>query len=113
MKKFSLFVSAAFLIVIISCTKDSTSNCSTTTVSYSGFIAPLMSTSCNSSGCHNAASKAGGHQFTTYAGVKEAVNHGHFYSEMASGSMPVGGTKLPDSILVKVKSWVDACAPNN
>jgi len=107
-----------FLIAILGCAKDdhshgSCTSTTTTTVSYKNFIAPLMSASCNSSGCHSVSSNAGGHQFTTHAGIKEAIDHGHFYTVMANGSMPKGGTNLPDSILTKVKSWTDACGPDN
>ena len=118
MTKSIYLIPVLFLIAVLGCAKDDHSHgpCSsttTTTVSYASFIAPLMTASCNGSGCHNVASNAGGHQFTTHAGVKEAVDHGHFYTVMASGSMPKGGAKLPDSILTKVKSWTDACGPNN
>ncbi len=107
-----------FLIAVLGCAKDGHDHApcasnSSTTVSYKSFIAPLMTSSCNSSGCHSISSNAGGHQFTTYAGVKEAVDHGHFYSVMASSSMPKSASKLPDSVLIKVKSWADACGPDN
>ena len=118
MAKITYFILVLVLITVLSCSKDDHSHdpCTstmTTTVSYKSFIAPLMTASCNSSGCHSVASSAGGHQFTTHAGVKEAVDHGHFYTVMANGSMPKSATKLPDSILTKVKSWVDACGPDN
>lgn len=118
MKKTALFLSALFAILLYqSCSKHShestpCSTSNTTTVSYARDIAPLMAASCSQSGCHSIASKAGGHQFTNLAGIKEALDHGHFYSEMSSGQMPPSG-KLPDSTLAKVKSWVDACGPDN
>ena len=117
MKKTGLLLSAFFAIVQYqSCSKNhehtSCSTSNTTTVSYARDIAPLMAANCNTSGCHSVASKAGGHQFTNLSGIKEALDHGHFYSEMSSGQMPPTG-KLPDSTLAKVKSWVDACGPDN
>lgn len=118
MTKSIYFITTIFMLTVLGCTKDNHSHgpcttSNTTTVSYKSFIAPLMTASCNSAGCHSVASNAGGHQFTTHAGVKEAVDHGHFYSVMANGSMPKGAAKLPDSILTKVKSWTDACGPDN
>lgn len=112
MKKLTLSILAlAAIMHYVSCSKDSTTNCGTTTISYSGYIAPLMTVNCATSGCHNSTSKADGIDLSSYAGVKEHASH--VYEAINNGSMPKGGSKLPDSTIAKVKSWVDACAPNN
>lgn len=92
----------------------STSPCDTTVFTYSGVIAPMMQTYCT--GCHNAASAAGG-SLEDYASVKEAAVNGRLIGDISHSSgynaMPLVGAMLEDCQITQVKEWVAAGAPNN
>ena len=109
-------VSTIFLFTILllaSCKKDpiAIGNVDCNTVTYSSTIAPLLTTSCNTSGCHNAGSNKG--DLTTYAKVSEYVNNGTFKKEVLTDqSMPTSGP-LTSEQLGQVQCWLDSGAPNN
>lgn len=89
--------------------------CDTITVSkYLTDVAPIMSASCNMSGCHNTTDAASGVILDTYAGVKiQALNGRLMGSTSATGTMPKGGNKLPNCTLGKIQKWIDTGTPNN
>ncbi len=92
----------------------STSNCDTTSFTYSGTIAPLMQTYCT--GCHNSPSAAGG-SLADYTSVKYAVVNGRLLGDIEHlpgyNAMPLGANMLDDCQITQVKKWVAAGAPNN
>jgi hypothetical protein len=67
--------------------------------------------------CHKSGNASGGISLDTYAGTKAAALNGKLYGSISWSpgfkAMPQGGTKLPDCTLKKIKSWVDAGAPEN
>ena len=95
----------------LSCTKDVTaepfSGDCLDTISYSNFIQPLMNTNCNTSGCHDASS-AGGLEFLNYNDIStnanvilSAINHDGIFT-----NMPLGETKLADSLIQQFQCWI-------
>ena len=94
---------------------DSKLPCDTTAVSkYSTDVLPIMSSSCNMSGCHNTTDAASGVILDTYAGVKvQALNGRLMGSTSATGTMPKGANKLLNCTLAKIQKWIDSGTPNN
>jgi uncharacterized membrane protein len=69
-------------------------------------------------GCHNTANPAGGYSYSTYADTLQSVVAGNpngsiFYTEINSGSMPRGSTKLTATQIQAVRDWIAAGALNN
>ena len=90
------------------------SACDTTTVTYSGTIAPLMSSNCNA--CHNATS-GNGVITSDYTNLKLNVTNGKLVKSVnwTAGAiqMPLGGQKMPTCSLAKINKWVNSGALNN
>ncbi len=95
------------------CNENYGTGCSTTDVTYSNFVAPLVANQCN--GCHSQASTGGGVLLKTLADVKASVAKGEFYESIAwtngVSAMPKNGSKLSDCFQQKVKAWIDAGMP--
>jgi hypothetical protein len=89
--------------------------CDTTGITYSGFVAPLLASNCNS--CHNETIQNGNVITSTYTGLKSAVNSGVFRKainhESGASAMPQGGNKLPSCELSKIDAWINQGAPQN
>ncbi len=92
-------------------------DCDTANVSYSAFIAPLMASSCATSGCHDAATASFAIILETYEDVKDVALNGKMLSsinhEGGSYPMPQDAPKLDDCTIAKVRSWINAGAPEN
>lgn len=117
-----LILLAVATVLLASCYNDNeedlypqTSDCDSTNVTYSATIAPIMATSCN--GCHSSAAASGGVVTDTHDGLKAIASNGKLYGAVnhATGfsPMPQGGSKLAQCTIDKIKTWVDAGAPNN
>jgi hypothetical protein len=116
------------LLVLSSCYKDkfkarhpdvaTTNSCDTTSViSYSAQIAPIMSTNCNQN-CHNPTASSGNRDLTTYSGVSSGAIAGALYGTVSwdpayGNDMPKNGNKLSICDITKIKKWAAAGAPNN
>lgn len=93
------------------------STCDTTNVTYSGSVAPLMSTYCT--GCHGANSPSAGIDLSSYTALKSYLDASEatFYSSIIqdgqASAMPQGGSKMTDCNIRKIKIWLDAGKPNN
>lgn len=89
------------------------SSCDSNNFTYSGAIAPLMSTYCT--GCHNSASAAGG-SLVDYASVRNAAVNGRLIGNITHqagyNAMPPG-LQLSECEIAQVEKWVAAGAPNN
>ncbi len=87
--------------------------CDTTTVTYSGFVQPLMDTYCK--GCHSGPSPQGGLSLSTYAEVKASAQSGRLYGSIAHlpgySPMPKGGAALPSCSVNKVRRWINLGMP--
>ncbi|HZV71293.1 MAG TPA: c-type cytochrome domain-containing protein [Saprospiraceae bacterium] len=89
--------------------------CVTTNVSYSGFVAPLLTTYCV--GCHSGGAPSGGITLNTYNGVKAVAQSGKLHGAISWSTgfqkMPQGGAKLAQCNIDKIKGWIDEGALNN
>lgn len=111
MKKTLLAIAMVTLITVLSCTKDTTSNCGTTTYKYTTDISVVLNNKCNTSGCHNS-SAAGGLNLTNYNSVKDKSSN--IRTKVNNNSMPPAGSPaLTTDERNKLFSWIDACSPNN
>ena len=92
--------------------------CDSSQVTYSTDILAILDTHCLA--CHSqsqAAALGGNISLSNYTEVKTSVNNGSFYGsiihENGFSVMPPSGQKIPDCDIVRVKSWIDAGAPEN
>jgi len=89
--------------------------CDTTSVSYAGFVAPLLSTYCV--GCHSGGAPSGGIALNNFTGVQAVALNGRLIGAItwASGfqRMPLNGAKLSECNINKIKAWVHNGASNN
>lgn len=89
--------------------------CDTIGVSYSGFVAPLLSTYCV--GCHSGSVPSGNIVLNLHAGVKTVALNGKLLGAISWSNgfqpMPKGSNKLPDCTIDKIKAWISDGAPNN
>ncbi len=93
--------------------KPFTLNCDS--VKYSKHIKPIIDTKCATPGCHVGGGSGNG-VFTDYNGVNAKVLNGTFKASVIDGVpriMPQGGPRLHDTLIAKIKCWLDAGAPNN
>lgn len=90
----------------------SNSNCEG--ITYLKDIQPIIQNQCATSGCH----VPGGESPTdlnSYSGIKAVADNGKLKQRALDGSpsfMPVSG-RLPESMINKIRCWLDAGAPNN
>jgi mono/diheme cytochrome c family protein len=87
-------------------------------VTYTKDIKPIIDANCVS--CHSttiAKSAGGGNILDTYEGAKSQAVSGTLFNVVnhtaGSSKMPKSANKLNDCSIVKIKTWVDAGAPNN
>ncbi|MEO5674617.1 MAG: c-type cytochrome domain-containing protein [Chitinophagales bacterium] len=89
--------------------------CDLSNVTYSGTVAPILSTYCI--GCHSEASASGGVVLATYSGVSTVALDGRLVGVITHSPgyvpMPFGGNKLPDCEIEQITEWVNNGAPNN
>ena len=80
---------------------------------YSVFVKPLVQSKCQ--GCHSGSNPQGGVKLTTYSEIRSYALGGSFYSSVtrAVSWMPLGGSKLDDCSLSKLRVWIAAGAPEN
>lgn len=116
MKYLSIFTLLAMLFV--SCTNykedllTDPNLCKTADMSFSADIAPILNNSCGTSDCHSAGGFAPGY-LTNYMEIKTMVDNGKLlYRAGELRDMPPSGP-LTDCQIEKIRSWIDAGAPNN
>ncbi len=89
--------------------------CNTEGVSYSAFVAPLLSTFCV--GCHSGVSPSGNIVLNLHSGVQTVALNGRLVGAItwANGyqKMPQGSNKLSDCNIDKIKAWISDGAQNN
>jgi hypothetical protein len=94
-----------------------TTVCDTTNVTYAADIKPILTSKCNTAGCHDAATMSGGYNFTNHAGAKTAAQNGRLVGSVnwASGfsAMPKNLPKLSQCEINKIASWVTKGALDN
>ena len=86
------------------------------TVKYSTTINTLLN-SYGCTGCHSGPSPSGAINLTAYANVKTVADNGRLYGAISHSPgferMPQDGGKMNACDIKKVKTWIDAGAPNN
>lgn len=118
MKNLSWIGIAVLGIALISCKKDDIEEpdveCQEE-ISYASDIATIVATSCNTSGCHNAASASSGYVFETHAQVSDnaSIILSVIRHDGGVQAMPQGGTKLPEEQIDKVDCWIQQGKLNN
>lgn len=102
----------ATVLVLGACKKDEV--CDTESVTYSGTIAPVISTKCSDASlgsCHEAGSANG--DYTIYDSLNARIQSGAFRTRVITvGDMP-DGDSLDACTLSQITTWLDAGAPNN
>lgn len=93
-------------------------NCVTTNMQYASNIAPIIQANCFS--CHsNTTVGSSGAPFSLegYANLKARVDDGRLIGSITHAAgfvpMPQSSAKLSDCNIDKIKSWINAGAPNN
>ena len=90
--------------------------CDLSNVGYSSAIRPIL----NSNGClscHSGPVPEGNISLSDYVGLKAKVDDGRLWGAInhfpGFSPMPQGLNKLSDCEISKIKTWIDAGAPNN
>lgn len=119
-KKFLFLSFCVALTILYSCSKGSstsggssaggggtTVDCSTINAKFAADVAPIISSSCAISGCHNGTQAP---TLTTYAQI--SANASNINAQVQSGTMPKSGT-LTTAQKNIIKCWVQSGALNN
>ena len=122
MKKILIITSLTTLLLLTGCLKESAFEvvdtapfpCGDTIYFSTEILGELLTPSCNVAGCHNS-SAAAGYDFTSYGTV--AVNASIILTTIQHGAgvtaMPLGGTKLNDTLITKFDCWIQQGKLNN
>lgn len=105
------FTFGYFSLQMTSCTKEKVplpklnSSCPDT-IKFQDYVLPLISTNCNTSGCHD--SGAGGYTLTNHAAISGNADIILKVIRYESGAtpMPQGQPKLADSVAIKLNCWI-------
>jgi hypothetical protein len=91
--------------------------CDTASPTFSGTVNPIIQQSCAIGGCHDHPTQAGGYDYSTYTGLKLAVQNqrliGAIKHQAGFVAMPETGPMLSDCDIEKISEWVTIGAPNN
>jgi hypothetical protein len=92
---------------------QNSSACDSSSVTYTNFVANVMSSNCTFSGCHNSGSSV---DLTTYASLKLKIDDGTFNNRvLVQKDMPPSYSSGPVSLdacaLGKLKKWINNGAP--
>ncbi len=125
MKQLLIFV-VLCLLVLSSCyydkeellyggTANSPCTDTTTNISYSQKVVPMLQQSCYS--CHTGNFPSGGIAMGTYATDKAIGLNGKLYGSISHGTgyspMPQSAPKMTNCQILSIKKWIDAGMPNN
>jgi uncharacterized membrane protein len=87
----------------------------TTTISFSNHIQPIINNACL--GCHTTISSSGNIALETYAEILTQVTNGKLIGSVKHlvgfSPMPKGNTKLSDCSIAQLEKWIAQGAPNN
>jgi mono/diheme cytochrome c family protein len=88
-------------------------NCDTTSVTYSGKVQPILATSCV--GCHNSGNAQGGYDLSSHTGVSNSSARllGSIKHSSGFSAMPKNAPKLGDCQILIIEKWLANGAPNN
>lgn len=87
--------------------------CDTLNVTYTNTVKAIMDNSCVS--CHQTSNPSGGVLLDSYDEVVVVANNGRLWGsinhEEGYSPMPLGGNKLADCDLNKIKAWINEGSP--
>ena len=97
----------------------SSTNCNTSSTTYSKSIAPIINQYCLS--CHGSSSYqtlGGGRNLDGYSNIasysgKNGVLINSINFSPGYNGMPYGGNKIPDCDILMIQTWINAGTPNN
>lgn len=118
MKRIYLILILSIGLLTPACKKDEptpvTPECSAQ-ISYASDIATLISTSCATSGCHNAASSSAGFVFENHSQVSNnaSIILSVIRHESGFQAMPQGASKWSDEQINNFACWVEQGKLNN
>lgn len=89
--------------------------CDTSNVTFTQTIKPILDSKCATGGCHDAATLAGGYNYTVYGGAKAGSKRMIGAITWASGfsAMPKGMNKLDACEITKITKWINDGAQDN
>lgn len=89
--------------------------CDTTNVTYAHDIKPIFDAKCSIVGCHDAATNAGGYNFSTQSGIQTPALNGKIVNSInwINSPMPKNLPKLPQCEIDKITRWANQGALNN
>ncbi len=91
-------------------TIDSQVPCDSTAITYTSAVAPIMQRSCAIAGCHDAQTRSGGYDLSSYRGVKRAHMQGRLLGtirhEIGYSPMPKGLPKLDSCDIHTIELWI-------
>lgn len=105
------------MTILIACNKEddpiTPGECDSTSYTYTNDTKAIFDGSCATSGCHDPATKSGGKDLSTFAGVNAAGLNNIIAAIEHTGPvpMPYQQPKLPDATIQKIKCWVSKGAP--
>ena len=121
MKQYLIISILAATTVFGSCYYDveeelyTTLDCSTTGVTYSLIVAPIINSKCYK--CHDAANNSGNITLEGYANLKKYVDSGQLLGAIKHGpgfsQMPKNEAKLVDCDIEKIEAWITDGALQN
>lgn len=117
--KNSLFLPIFLILIGSACTKDKetteTIDCSNTAPTYTLDVKPILDANCATSGCHDAATKKDGKDFSTYESTIQHTSNDAFLGAIQHKSgfspMPRNAPKLSDADIKTLTCWVENGVP--
>lgn len=124
MKLLSTIIILCSVLFIVACKKESggggttggggntpfTPNCNGASIQFTANVAPIISSTCAVSSCHDATSSNGPGPLTTYAQISAAKVQ--IRAAIINGTMPKSGT-ISTAQKNSIICWIDAGAANN
>jgi hypothetical protein len=96
-------------------TTNCANSCDTSVFTYTAVVKPIIDANCLS--CHNGPGAPKGLDYTTYAGLRVPALDGRLVRAISHAPgitpMPLGGQKLSDCNIAKIRKWVTDGAKNN
>jgi hypothetical protein len=96
-----------------------TTTCDTSTAKFAVFVSPLIASSCATSSCHSATTKASGINLSSYTTIKayitssKSVFLGSIKRTSGYSPMPQGASKFADCDITKLETWINSGMLNN
>ena len=123
MKQKKLLTQLAFIVVLQSCYYDKENElygvskpCEPGTVTYSQTITAIIQ-QYGCLNCHSSNNPSANINLQSYTGIKMQAGNGKLFGALNHSPgftpMPMGGFKMADCDLKKIKAWIDAGSPDN